>query len=370
MHNNLINRISFSALKISRLTTCFMLIFLLCTFDSAWSQQTICIGSVKHYAVDTAENSGLGTTGSTYNWTVIGGSFSGIISPTVAGSTNAATIDWQQTPSGNYTVSVLETNSNGCTQTQILQVFVKPLPFVRLNDLVICTDPKTGNWLATGTLATRLSPSIYSFVWQRDGILLSNTTASINVTQTGVYSVTVTNITTGCQATDSATVSVSSAPQATVTVGNAFDEVQNIVVTIVSGVGSYEYSIDGLNFQDSSVFSVSEPGNYTVIVKDKYFCGETRLPVFVTGYPKFFSPNGDTYNDFWNIIALPNPLKSKIFIFDRYGKLIYQIKSNTHGWDGTLNSNLLPATDYWFTVEYYDFSNNFQTFKSHFSLLR
>jgi gliding motility-associated-like protein len=370
MHNNITNRISFSALKISRLITCFMLFFLLCTFGSAWSQQTICIGSVKHYAVDTAENAGLGTTGSTYNWTVIGGSFLGTILPTVVGPTNAVIIDWQQTPPGNYTVSVLETNSNGCSQNQILQVFIKPLPVVRLNDLIVCIDPITGNWPATALLATRLSPSIYSFVWQRDGILLSNTTASINVTQTGVYSVTVTNLTTGCQSTDSATVSVSSAPQATVTVGNAFDEVQNIVVAIVSGVGSYEYSIDGINFQDSGTFSVSEPGNYTVIVKDKNFCGETRLPVFVTGYPKFFSPNGDSYNDFWNIIALPNPLKSKIFIFDRYGKFIHQIKPNTFGWDGTLNGFPLPATDYWFTVEYYDIANNFQTFKSHFSLIR
>jgi gliding motility-associated-like protein len=370
MHNIITYKISFSALKFSRLTASFMLFFLLCTFISVWSQQTICVGSVKHYAVDTAENAGLGTSGSTYNWSVIGGSFSGIISPTIVGSTNAATIDWQQTPPGNYTVSVLETNNNGCSQTQNLQVIIKSLPIVRMNDLVICTDPITGNWLTTGTLATRLSPSMYSFIWQRDTTLLSNTTATINVTQTGTYSVTVTNLITGCQATDSATVTVSSAPKATVTVGNAFDEVQNIEVTIVNGVGAYEYSIDGLNFQDSGIFSVSQPGNYSVIVKDKYFCGETRLPVFVTGYPKFFTPNGDSYNDFWNIIALPNPLKSKIFIFDRYGKFIHQIKSSNYGWDGTMNGSPMPATDYWFTIEYLDLSNNFQTFKSHFSLLR
>ena len=347
-----------------------MLFFLMHTIDSAWSQQTICLGSVKHYAVDTAENAGLGTTNSTYNWTVIGSSFLGIISPTIAGSTNAVTIDWQQTPPGNYTVSVLETNTNGCSNTQILQVFIKPLPVVRLNDLIVCADPVTGNWLSTATLVTRLSPTIYSFTWQHDGIVLPNTTSLINVTQVGTYSVTVTNLITGCQATDTASVSVSSAPRATVTVGNAFDEVQNIEVTIVNGVGSYEYSIDGINFQDSGIFSVSEPGIYTVIIKDKHFCGETRLPVFVTGYPKFFTPNGDSYNDFWNIIALPNPLNSKIFIFDRYGKFIHQIKSSNYGWDGTLNGSPLPATDYWFTIEYYDLSNNLQTFKSHFSLLR
>ena len=370
MHNNIINKTSLSALKFSRLVSCFILFLLLCNYNSAWSQQTICIGSVKHYAVDTTENSGLGTTGSIYNWTIIGGGFSGTIYPSIAGSTNAATIDWRQSPPGTYTVSVKETNSNGCSSIQNLQVIIKPLPVVHINDLIICTNPITGSWLTTGNLDTGLSSSSYSFVWQRDGIILPNTTSSINITQIGIYSVTVTNISTGCQASDSASVSVSSAPQATVTVTNPFEDVQNIVVTIVNGIGNYEYSIDGINFQDSGTFSVSNPGIYTVIVKDKYLCGVISLPVFACGYPKFFTPNGDGFNDFWNVIALPNPSKSNTYIYDRYGKFIHQINTSNHGWDGTLNGELLPATDYWFTVEYYDISNNLQTFKSHFSLLR
>ncbi len=370
MHNNIINRTDLSALKFSRLVSCFILFILIGASNVARSQQTICIGSLKHYAVDTAENGGLGTTGSTYNWTIIGGFFSGTITQTVVGSTNAATIDWGQSPAGTYTVSVKETNSNGCSSIQNLQVIIKPLPVVNLNDLIICTNPITGNWITVGNLNTGLSASTYSFVWQRDGITLPNTTSSINVTQIGVYSVTVTNSITGCQATDSASVSVSSAPQATVSITNPFDDVQNIVVTIVNGIGNYEYSIDGVNFQDSNTFSVSNPGIYIITVKDKYFCGESILPVFASGYPKFFTPNGDGINDFWNIIALPNFSKSKLFIYDRYGKFIHQISSSNYGWDGTLNGDSLPATDYWFTVEYYDISNNLQTYKSHFSLLR
>ena len=119
MHNNKINRTCFSALDFSRLSTCFMLFFLLYTFESVWSQQNICIGSIKHYSVDTNENSGLGTLGSTYYWTVTGGSFLGTISPTVVGSTNAATIDWAQTPPGNYTVSSKEINSSGCLNARL-----------------------------------------------------------------------------------------------------------------------------------------------------------------------------------------------------------------------------------------------------------
>ncbi|WP_282787333.1 T9SS type B sorting domain-containing protein, partial [Flavobacterium croceum] len=41
----------------------------------------------------------------------------------------------------------------------------------------------------------------------------------------------------------------------------------------------------------------------------------------------------------------------------------------TQGWDGTYNGNPLPATDYWFTVEYFEL-NTTKTFKAHFSLKR
>jgi gliding motility-associated-like protein len=43
---------------------------------------------------------------------------------------------------------------------------------------------------------------------------------------------------------------------------------------------------------------------------------------------------------------------SKIQIFDRYGKLLKEISPNSTGWNGTYNGQPLPATDYWFVVDY------------------
>ena len=89
----------------------------------------------------------------------------------------------------------------------------------------------------------------------------------------------------------------------------------------------------------------------------------------VIDYPHYFTPNGDGIHDFWNIKGLDNFPSVKIYIFDRYGKLIKQILPKGPGWDGTFNGSLLPATDYWFTLDYIDASGNKQ-FKAHFSLLR
>jgi gliding motility-associated-like protein len=55
---------------------------------------------------------------------------------------------------------------------------------------------------------------------------------------------------------------------------------------------------------------------------------------------------------------------SIIFIYDRYGKLITKINTNSDGWDGTFNGNPLPSDDYWYTAKLQDGRET----KGHFSL--
>jgi gliding motility-associated-like protein len=45
---------------------------------------------------------------------------------------------------------------------------------------------------------------------------------------------------------------------------------------------------------------------------------------------------------------------AKIFIFDRYGKLLKQLNPYGVGWDGNYNGNSLPSDDYWYTIQLKD----------------
>jgi gliding motility-associated-like protein len=83
-------------------------------------------------------------------------------------------------------------------------------------------------------------------------------------------------------------------------------------------------------------------------------------------YPKFFTPNGDGYNDTWKIKLSDFEEGLTVKIFDRYGKLIKILKSDSDGWNGTYNEQELPATDYWFIVTRADGKEQ----KGHFSLKR
>jgi gliding motility-associated-like protein len=82
-------------------------------------------------------------------------------------------------------------------------------------------------------------------------------------------------------------------------------------------------------------------------------------------YPKYFTPNGDGYNDTWEIKFSDIEEKLTVKIFDRYGKLITILNQN-QTWNGTLNNQQLPATDYWFIVTRADGKE----LKGHFSLKR
>ncbi|MGL2967574.1 T9SS type B sorting domain-containing protein, partial [Flavobacterium sp. XGLA_31] len=61
--------------------------------------------------------------------------------------------------------------------------------------------------------------------------------------------------------------------------------------------------------------------------------------------------------------------QARLYIFDRYGKLLKELSTSGNGWDGTYNGYLLPATDYWFKVEYLS-GLQWKEFKAHFSLKR
>ncbi|RAK24845.1 gliding motility-associated-like protein, partial [Flavobacterium aquaticum] len=86
--------------------------------------------------------------------------------------------------------------------------------------------------------------------------------------------------------------------------------------------------------------------------------------------PNYFTPNGDGINDTWNISGL-NQADAKLYIFDRYGKLLKQLSAtdDSNGWDGTYNQELLPSTDYWFSLDYTE-NGVAKQFKAHFSLIR
>ncbi|RNC88405.1 MAG: hypothetical protein ED556_04260 [Winogradskyella sp.] len=164
------------------------------------------------------------------------------------------------------------------------------------------------------------------------------------------------------------TITVTQSNIATITAIETEDWTQtdNSITVSVTGNGDYEYSIDGFVYQDSNIFTNLLLDEYTVYVRDKLGCGIVEETVYLLGYPRFFTPNGDGYNDSWQIINGFTEPANVIRIFDRYGKLLKQISPTASGWDGTYNGKLMPTSDYWFVVDRQDG----RQFTGHFTLKR
>ena len=88
----------------------------------------------------------------------------------------------------------------------------------------------------------------------------------------------------------------------------------------------FEFVFDYLTPLDITVKPMF--GMWAIYVNDKNNCGVVFETFYALSYPKFFTPNGDNYNDTWQIKNLDKKglEHSKLTIFDRFGKLLKQIK--------------------------------------------
>ncbi len=128
-------------------------------------------------------------------------------------------------------------------------------------------------------------------------------------------------------------------------------------------------------FQSSPVFENVPPGDYFVTARYANCpASEERSDIImILGYPKYFTPNGDGFHDTWNLINIEGQPTAQIYIFDRYGKLLKQLRPGGAGWDGTYNGRNMPSSDYWFRVEFNeprDPNMRRRVFAGNFSLLR
>ena len=162
----------------------------------------------------------------------------------------------------------------------------------------------------------------------------------------------------------------------------------NISWNFISNATGYFLSI-GISPNGNEIMNMFDVGNTTFYNPTNDFPDDAIIYVTITPYnsignaiggcasesfkiknrqivaPAFFTPNGDGYNDVWKIYDPKNEVKT-IYIFDRYGKLLYNIPKANESWNGTFGNQTLPATDYWFVIE----RKLGEPVKGHFSLIR
>lgn len=256
-------------------------------------------------------------------------------------------------------------NNNSCTGISELALKVNRLPKISTDYTDHLCINLSSHYLDLSAGLQQGNPNDFDYEWST-----GETSQTIRVNLPGTYTVTVSAIT-GC--TKTRTITILPSNDAKIENIEIVDNSDNNTVTINltdSSFGDYRYSLNSPSgpFQLSNHFENVPAGFHTVYVYDNHGCGIVFQDISVLKIPKFFTPNGDGHNETWDIVGISPQFyaKSKIYIFDRFGKLLADINPLGNGWDGNFNGHSLPSSDYWYVVKL----DNGRTLRGHFSLIR
>mgnify|MGYP000855846891 CR=1 FL=1 len=269
------------------------------------------------------------------------------------------------------TIYIRIENNNNCYGIGKVNLIVNKLPALETNNTTLYCLNKFPETITLNAGILNDTPNNYSYLWST-----GESSYQIDIKEAKKYTVNVTNNLTNCS--KERIISVEPSNIATFSTTEPYkitDATQNNIVSVfVSGEGIYEYRLLDENntiyapYQESNTFQNVKPGIYSITVRDiKNNCGTTSpLNISVIGFPKVFTPNGDGYNDTWQVYGISFQPNSKIFIFDRFGKLLKELSPLSEGWNGIINGEILPSDDYWFSIKLQDG----RIFKNHFTLKR
>lgn len=131
-----------------------------------------------------------------------------------------------------------------------------------------------------------------------------------------------------------------------------FDETYSLEAT--PGYDRYTWSSGDSTF---SVLVTAE-GWFKVTLQTVEGCTATDSVMMLFSFvpltmPNAFTPDGDGLNDEFRPVTVPEKISSfSMYIYDKWGKMLFFTSDLSHGWDGTINGTPAPLGVYSYTLTY------------------
>jgi len=268
----------------------------------------------------------------------------------------------------------------GCVATDVASVSILPRVIAE------ASTPKPVCINEPANLYASPIGSEYSYSWTGpDGfnsVLQNPYIRRATLSNQGIYSVVVTNTTTGCFGTDTTYVIVggTSLVLYNVTEDQKIPYGSSIRLNANGGV-SYTWlpndgSLDNHNVNNPLATPTANT-SYVVIAYDSLGCKNIdTVHITVEGgddifVPSAFTPNGDGLNDIFRIARSGNFTLLQMDVYDRWGNLVFHHTTNDrNGWDGTYNGSPAPMGTYYYTIYITDEFGNEKIKKGDVTLIR
>ena len=119
----------------------------------------------------------------------------------------------------------------------------------------------------------------------------------------------------------------------------AVDQYLDSLVTFIGPFGNYQSTTQQGVME---VWAIDQCGSDASFIISLVACD--------TEIPNVFSPNNDTYNDFFRIPGIEGFPNSSVEIFNRWGNLVFQDDDYKGGWDGRMNGDPVSDGTYYYVL--------------------
>lgn len=123
-------------------------------------------------------------------------------------------------------------------------------------------------------------------------------------------------------------------------------------INVSGGTPPYQYSLNGIDYQTSNVFTGLTRGPKMVYVTSADGCEPIVKEFLMINLINAITPNGDGHNDILNYEDLKIKDQVSMEIADRYGAPVYKSSDKKYVWDGKLGGRHLSTGTYWYIIRW------------------